>query len=163
MTQDKSSRGGRVRADRRRASDGEHLKGFYRDYLKVLAFIAIWVLAVVLTVFLIDAPHVDAVWQHPDYHNTLGYTHSLVLLFLPLSFLAFWYIRNRDALDLRPLMGAMLRITAFTALTWILLDVLFANALFWFPDKKAHLQVTLLPGYSWKGELQHHLDALEFS
>lgn len=152
MTQDRSSRvGGTARTGSERVTSSSS-EGYYRDYLKVLGFIAIWVLAVVLAVFLIDAPAVGPLWQHPDYHNTLGYTYSLVLLFLPLSFLACWYIRNRDALALRALMGAMMRITAFTALTWVLLDIFFANALFWFPDEKAHMQVTLLPGYSWKGE-----------
>lgn len=152
MTQDRSSRAaGNVRTavERAPASSSE---AYYRDYQKVLRFIAVWVVAVFLAVFLIDAPDVGPIWQHPAYHNTLGYTYSLVLLFLPLSFLVYWYLRNRDVLDLRALMGAMLRITAFSALTWILLDIFVANALFSFPDQNAHLHQTLLPGYLWKGE-----------
>jgi hypothetical protein len=124
----------------------------YRDYQKVVKFIAVWVVAVILTVFLIDAPQVDPIWQHPDYRTTLGYTYSLALLYLPLAFLVYWYIRNRDGLELRALMGALTRITALSALTWILLDIFFANALFWFPDAGAHLQLTLVPGYLWSGE-----------
>jgi hypothetical protein len=124
----------------------------YQAYQKVLAFIAVWVLAVVLAVFLIDAPTVVPIWEHPDYHNTLGYTYSLVLLFLPLAFLGYWYYTSRDELDLRPLMRSMIRIVMASALGWVLLDIFLANALFSFPDSAAHLHQTLVPGYLWSGE-----------
>jgi hypothetical protein len=125
---------------------------YYRAYQKVLGFLAVWIVAVVLAIFLIDVPLVGPIWQHVDYHNKFGYTYSLVLLFLPLSFLVYWYFEHRDSLDLRALMGAILRIVVFSAFTWILLDILFANALFLFPDKNAHMRLTLVPGYLWSGE-----------
>ncbi len=152
MTQDASTRGGRnARTDFERvAPPGSEVD--YHDYQKVLGFIAIWVLAVFLAVFMLTVPALPPVWEQSGYRKSLGYTYSLVMLFLPLAFLVYWYFRNRDLLGLRALMGAMLRIVAFTSLTWILLDIFFANALFSFPDRDAHLHPTLLPGYLWKGE-----------
>jgi hypothetical protein len=124
----------------------------YRAYQKVLIFIAVWVLAVVLAVFMIDVPEVAPIWQSADYHHKFGYTYSLVLLFLPLAFLVLWYFQSRDSLDLRALMRQILVIVVFSALAWILLDILLANLLFSFPDQNAHVQLTLVPGYLWSGE-----------
>jgi hypothetical protein len=125
---------------------------YYKDYQKVLCFIAVWVVAVILAVVMIDAPDRDPIWKHRDYHSTFGYTYSLVLLFLPLTFLIFWFFRHRDVKHLRQLMREMLRIVLFSALGWSLLDVFFANALFTFPDERAHVRQTVIPGYLWKGE-----------
>jgi hypothetical protein len=139
-----------VRTDTRVTSGTVGL--FYHKYRTVLAFIAVWVAAVVLAIFLIDVPESGPIWQHADYHNTLGYTYSLVLLFLPLAFLGYWYFVNRDALNLRALMRSMLQIVIGSAVGWILLDIFLANLLFQFPDSKAHLHVTLVPGYLWQGD-----------
>ena len=124
---------------------------YYRGYQKVLVFIAVWVLAVVLAVFLIDVPEVGPIWQNDNYHHTFGYTYSLVLLFLPLAFLVRWYFESRDVLDLRALMRQIVWIVVFSAFSWIVLDILFANLLFSFPDKNAHVHATLVPGYLWSG------------
>ena len=124
----------------------------YRDYLRALSFIAVWVAAVLYAVWMIESPRVGDIWKQPEYSSRLGYTHSLALLYLPLTFLLGWYYRSRDVLQLRGLMRALLRIVAVTAGGWILLDIFFANLFFTFPDARAHLQLTLVPGYKWTGE-----------
>ncbi len=38
---------------------------YYRDYRKVLSFVAVWVAAVIIAVFQTDVPKVGNLWEHP--------------------------------------------------------------------------------------------------
>jgi hypothetical protein len=121
------------------------------DYKIVLIFIAVWVAAVFVAISRVDAPPISPpIWNHSDYSGTHAYTWSLALLYIPLVYLlAFWYPRFKDR---PPVLKALAGRLAFTAGAWILLDILFANMFFRFPDPNAYIRRLMIPGYSWDGD-----------
>jgi hypothetical protein len=123
----------------------------YRQYQKVLGILFIWLAAVIVVVSMIDGDGPSPVWQLAPYDAASGYTKSLLLLLLPLVFLVVWYVRSRDALQLRIIMKAVLRNVLASALVWIILDIFLANLLFQFPNNNAHV-LPLVWGYSWTGQ-----------
>ena len=129
---------------------GETRDVLYKEYRKLLIFIAVWVVAVIIAVFTINAPVGIPLWKLPTYTSTNGYTWSLALLYLPLGFLISWYRKNRDEKQLRPLMRALLLNVLATAGLWLALDVFLANVLFTFPDPRAHW-LPMVWGYAWTG------------
>ncbi len=128
-----------------------------RDHLshrRVLGFVLLWVGAVtaciLLTRFPVSTPEFDH--KATGYQADGGYTKSLLLVIAPLAFLALWYRRSRDELNLKPIIKAQLRVIGLVTILWVILDVLFANLFFTFPAESARIYPWLtIPGYTWTG------------
>jgi hypothetical protein len=131
----------------------EERKKDYKRYRGLLVIILLWVAlaAFLMVAFRINVPPSERLWEQPNYTGRYGYTWSLLILILPIAFLGRWYRRNRDTLQLKPLMGAVLRFSAWASLGWIILDVLLAKLFFTFPHEGARA-LFLVPGYKWEGD-----------
>jgi hypothetical protein len=121
----------------------------YKEYQRVLCFLGLWVIAVILAIQGSVVPPHKPFYEMPGFKSDWGYTKSLVLMYLPLAFLWYWYIKNRDELELRPVMKSVLPIIAGIALTWIVLDISLANLFFAFPNPSGHVSFLRFPGYKW--------------
>jgi hypothetical protein len=122
--------------------------------IKLLVVLGVWVVAVLVSLLWIHEPmDTDPVWRLDDYTGRAGYTKSLILILIPLLFLAWWYVKVRDQKHLRQFFMPLSLTILFTAVVWVLLDIEFANKLFLFPDPRSHI-FWLIPGYVWAGSCQ---------
>lgn len=123
----------------------------YKQYQKVLKFLFVWIAAVMVAVFSIDAPPFDPSYDDAEYSSTHGYFYSLILLYLPLVFLVFWYRQKRDEKQLRPLLRSLLSVVAVGAGVWVVLDVALANLFFLFPNADAQF-LPAFWAFLWKDD-----------
>jgi hypothetical protein len=133
----------------------------HRSHRRVLAFMLLWVIAVTATMVLTKFPVGALEHTVPGYKADGGYTKSLLLVILPLAFLAVWYRRSRVELDLQPIMKAVLQVIALVTVAWVVLDMLFANLFFTFPVESSRVYPWLtIYGYSWEGQTCGSLSGL---
>ena len=96
-----------------------------------------------ITVLTIDEPMM-AEHQINLTASPFGYTVSLVLVIVPFLVLLYWYLKypNRHKAHWR----CLVRVCLLLTFAWLLLDILFAASIFYFPNCAATLGIRL-PGY----------------
>lgn len=99
---------------------------------------ATWITVGPINVSMVRQYHVDL------NASPLGYTRSLSLILIPFALLLYWYFKYSQAH--RPHLRCFGLTALIVAVTWALLDVLFAPTIFYFPNCAANLQL-YLPGF----------------
>jgi hypothetical protein len=104
----------------------------------VLAIAALLIIAATLT--LRTVAHPAALESSSDNPTPLGYTWSLLLFFIPIAALGWWFSSRPDLKSPR---AAFWRTIVVLVPVGFLLDLLFGNAFFVFPNKPATLGIDI--------------------
>jgi hypothetical protein len=120
-----------------------------RPFQVVLAIAALLIIAATLTLRTVAHPAV--LQPSSDNPTPLGYTWSLLLFIIPIAALGWWFASRPDLKFPR---AAFWRTIAVLVPVGFLLDLLFGNAFFVFPNKPATLGIDIPARggarYRWK-------------